>query len=76
MRDSLANDFGMQCPNCGSSNRIDVAATVWVRLCPDGTDIYEADNGDQEWTDSSSAHCGSCGHDGTVATFTDAGGQS
>jgi len=70
MSDDLDNDHGMKCPHCGSSNRIDVAATVWVRLCHDGTDIHEAANTGQEWTDNSSAYCGACGHGGTVASFT------
>ena len=72
----LDNDFGMKCPHCGDSDQIDVAATVWVRLCRDGTDVFEPDNGDHEWTDFSAAHCGSCGHDGAVASFIKAGGQS
>jgi len=68
---NLNNDYGMKCPRCGSSSRIDIAATVWVRLCLDGTDIFEAANSDQEWTDNSAAYCGSCGHGGTVASFTE-----
>lgn len=70
------NDYGMKCPACGKSDRIDIAATVWVRLCKDGTDMYEAANSDQEWTANSAAYCGSCGHGGTVASFTKAGCQS
>jgi hypothetical protein len=54
----LENDYGMKCPRCTSSNRIDVAATVWVRLCLNGTDIFEAANGDQEWTDNSAGTSG------------------
>ena len=67
----LDNAFGMKCPACGNSDRIDVAATVFVRLCRDGTDIFAAANGDHEWTDTSAAHCIRCGHAGTVASFTD-----
>jgi hypothetical protein len=67
----LDNDFGMKCPSCGLSDRIDVAATVFVRLCRDGTDVFAADNGDHEWTDTSAAHCGGCLHAGTVASFTE-----
>jgi hypothetical protein len=37
------------------------------RLCRDGTDMFEAANGDQEWTDNNAAYCGSCGHGGTVS---------
>ena len=65
------NPFGMRCPACGKSDRIDIAATVFVRLCRSGTDIFAAANGDHEWTDSSAAHCCSCGHAGTVASFTE-----
>jgi hypothetical protein len=67
----LDNAFGMKCPRCGSSNRIDVAATVFVRLCQDGTDVFAAANGDHEWTDTSAVQCGSCGHAGTVASFSE-----
>ena len=51
----LDNAFGMKCPECGASDEIDVCADVWVRLCPDGTDITAAENGDTEWTDHSGA---------------------
>jgi xylose isomerase len=71
MSDDLHNAFGMKCPHCGSSNRIDVAATVWVRLCKNGTDSFGAENGDHEWTDTSAALCASCDHSGTVASFTE-----
>ena len=76
MTDQPGNSYGMKCPSCGESNQIDVAAIVWVRLCQDGTDIFEAANGDQEWTDTSAAYCGSCDHAGTVASFTKTGGAS
>jgi len=71
----LANTYGMACPKCRSSNQIDVAAVVWVRLCRDGTDVFEAANGDQEWTKTSAAYCAGCGQTGTVASFTKAGGR-
>ncbi len=50
------NSYGMKCPHCGESNQIDVAATIWVRLCRGGTDIYEAANGDQEWNSNSATY--------------------
>jgi len=71
----IDNDSGMICPECGASDEIDVAATVWVRLCHDGTDVTAAANGDQEWDDHSGAVCGTCGHHGDVAEFSKAGGQ-
>jgi len=69
----IENDFGMKCPECGASDEIDVAATVWVRLCHDGTDVTAAANGDHEWDDDNGAACGTCGHLGNVAAFAKAG---
>jgi len=76
MTGMIDNDFGMRCPICGASDEIDIAATVWVRLCHGGTDVTEAANGDHEWGDQSASVCGSCGHHGAVAEFSKAGGQS
>ena len=75
MAGTVKDEWNIACPNCGDCLRIDIAATIWVRLFPDGTDPYEADNQDHEWSDTSAAHCGTCGHDGTVASFTKAAGQ-
>jgi hypothetical protein len=69
MNDDIANDFGMKCPSCGSSDEIDIAATVWVRLCRDGTDVTTAANGDHEWDNDSAAVCCGCGHSGLVRNF-------
>ena len=63
------NQFDIKCPLCGSDESIDIAATVWVRLVPDGTDVYEARDGDQTWDDDSPATCG-CGWDGIVGDLT------
>jgi len=71
--EELGNQFGLRCPECGKGDEIDIAATVWVRLCPDGTDIFEAQNGDHEWEDASAAKCCSCGHDGVVSEFSTKG---
>jgi hypothetical protein len=76
MTDMIDNDFGMKSPKCGASDEIDIAATVWVRLCHDGTDVTEAANGDHEWGDHSASVCGSCGHHGDAAEFSKAGGKS
>jgi len=66
----------MQCPKCGASDRLNIAATVWVRLSLDGTDATEAENGDHEWDKNSAIVCRSCGQSGTVASFTKAGSAS
>jgi hypothetical protein len=70
----MSNCFDMKCSRCGASDQIDIAATVWVRLCDDGTDIFEAHNGDHLWDDTSAAECCACGHGGTVADFSKAEG--
>ena len=67
--EELGNQFGLRCPECGMSDQLDIAASVWVRLCPDGTDVTAAGNGDHEWEDTSPIKCCACGHDGTVAFF-------
>jgi hypothetical protein len=60
----------MRCPKCGQDDQIDIRAAVWVRLCPDGTDIFAAENGDHEWNDDATAICQGCGHTATVGKFT------
>ena len=69
MTEKLDNDFGMKCPHCDASDEIDIAATIWIRLCPDGTDVTAAENGDHYWNDDSAAVCQSCGHVGIVEEF-------
>jgi hypothetical protein len=39
------NEWNLRCPDCGGADAIDIAATVWVRLCPDGTDVTFSHNG-------------------------------
>ena len=76
MSDTVKDIWGMCCPNCGDDQRIDICANVHLRLMPDGTDPFEATNQSHEWTDDCLAFCGTCDHKGTVATFTEAAGQS
>jgi hypothetical protein len=63
------NSFDMRCPKCGGDTRIDIAATVWVRLTPDGTDTDEATEGGHFWDDDSPARCDACDHNGKVKEF-------
>jgi xylose isomerase len=65
----MSNCFDMKCPECGTENEIDVQACVWVRLCYDGTDIFDAHSGDHEWNDNSAAICCACAHEATVREF-------
>jgi hypothetical protein len=67
----MSNQFDMKCPRCGSDDEIDVQASVWVRLCHDGTDIFNAHSGDHEWSDNSAAVCCACDHAGTVREFSE-----
>jgi len=60
------NTFGLTCPQCRDGGRIDICATVWVRLTPDGTDADESGNGDHEWEGRSLATCSNCDWEGTV----------
>jgi hypothetical protein len=73
VEEELGNAFGLRCPACGKGDEIDIAATVWVRLCPDGSDVTQAANGDHEWSNQSGAVCASCGHPGNVNDFSNSG---
>jgi hypothetical protein len=64
--DDCENQFDMYCPKCGASDELDIAATVWVRLCKDGTDADESHDGSHEWDDDSECRCNNCGWTGTV----------
>jgi hypothetical protein len=57
------------CPKCGRDDQIDVAAMVWVRLFPDGTDQDEAQNTDTEFNQQSGAICAACGFNGNLGDF-------
>lgn len=73
LAEELGNQFGLRCPDCGKGDQIDIAATVWVRLCPDGTDVTQAANGDHEWSNQSGAACAACGHASKVTDFSGEG---
>lgn len=66
---SVLESWKMKCPNCGEDDKIDVVATVWVRLVTDGTDVEGPSCGDHEWGDDSAAKCDACDHEGTVKDF-------
>lgn len=65
----MSNFFDMRCPKCGDEHKIDIQASLWVRVTSDGTDADASGNGDHEFTPESPAVCGSCGHSATVAAF-------
>ena len=45
----MTNFLDMRCPKCGNDDRLDIAATVWIRVCEDGTDADAAGDGCQEY---------------------------
>lgn len=57
------------CPQCRRDDQIDVAAQVWVRLTPDGSDQDEAENADTEFNQQSGAMCAACGFHGNLDDF-------
>jgi hypothetical protein len=63
------NQHRLRCPECGQDDQLDIAATVWVRLCPDGTDVTAAECGDHEWDNTTPIKCCACDHSATVAAF-------
>jgi hypothetical protein len=44
MTGSALQTWHMACPECGCDDSIDINANVWIRLCPDGTDLTLADS--------------------------------
>ena len=66
---TVSEACNIRCPKCREDDRIDICANVWIRLCPDGTDIAAAENTDHEWDNDSLAVCGNCQHAGPVRQF-------
>lgn len=58
--------WNMICPSCKKDTSLDIAATVHVRLCPNGTDADASREGGHEWSSDSTACCADCGWEGTV----------
>jgi uncharacterized membrane protein YjdF len=63
-----------QCPRCGSTERLAVVATCWMRLVQfgrgRGPDVAETENrGGNQWDDDSDMICDDCGQMGTATTF-------
>jgi hypothetical protein len=66
----MSNLFDMRCPQCGSEHQIDIHASIWIRVCAEGTDADAANCVDHEFAPDSRACCNGCGHLATVAAFT------
>lgn len=63
---SVLSNWNMKCPKCGAADRLDVQASVWVRLTGDGTDADASQDGNHEWDEKSSCSCQACDWSGTV----------
>lgn len=59
--ETVGNQFGYLCPECHKGDELSVAAVVWAKLYPDGSDV----EGDHEWDGNSAIVCG-CGWSGKV----------
>jgi len=67
--DTVREEWSMCCPSCKRDEKIEICANVYVRLTPDGTDIFDVHNGDHEWDNDNTAYCAGCGFAGTVRDF-------
>jgi hypothetical protein len=65
----MGNAFNLKCPRCGNTDKIDIRASVWIRVTDDGTDPDEAFDGSHEWGDKSEAKCNACNQHGKVHQF-------
>ena len=65
----MTDFLDMCCPNCGDERAIDIEATIWVRVCSDGTDADASGDSNHAFEADSPALCGSCGFHGTVREF-------
>lgn len=62
----MSCQFDLKCPECGSRNHLDIAATVWVRVTDHGTVCNESHDGSHDWDDNSIARCDNCAWEGKV----------
>ena len=67
---TVLEEWGMRCPVCKDDTRLEITVTTSVLLTPDGTDIFEVQDGSHEWEPSSPCACRSCDWGGTVAEAT------
>jgi hypothetical protein len=67
--DGTSQQSNLACPSCMRSDRIDIAALVWVRHSAVGTDPNDAADNSHEWAEDSACVCRVCGHPGTVREF-------
>ena len=64
---TVKEQWNMACPDCQADTNLEIEIKTGALLKPDGTDIFEASNGDHIWDDESNAQCHECGWFGKVA---------
>lgn len=68
---TVHDEWGIRCPKCDHDDKLDIIATVNVRLTADfETDADGSVNSSQEWDRGSLIFCRECGHHGLVGEFT------
>lgn len=72
---SIRDAWNMLCPSCKQDDKLDICATANVRLCPDGTDAYQAHNTGHTWDSTSTVTCAGCNWRGTVQNAEDASSE-
>ena len=68
-RPTVREEWAMACPKCGSDEQIDVLASAYVRLTPDGSDADASHDGEHAWSVCSATKCCACGHSGIAREF-------
>ena len=66
---TVYDEWGIRCPKCDSDDKLDIFATVLMRLTADGSVESEGSDG-HEWDSGSLIFCRECEHHGLVEEFT------
>jgi hypothetical protein len=67
--ESVTKEWNMRCPQCCSDEHIEIQASAWVKLTPEGTDCFDVQDGSHEWSSETPAQCVGCDYAGTVGDF-------
>ena len=66
---TVREEWGLQCPQCGRDDKLNIAMLVWGRLYADGTDTSVPDDSSHTWNDQSDCQCAACGFESRVVAF-------
>ena len=69
--ETVRDEWAMACPKCGKDDELDVLASLYVRLTPDGSDANTSHDGEHAWSSLSATKCCACGHTGIAREFGD-----